>query len=834
MAAFDQLREEFDRLSKEEQLGLSIQGLFSTYRQGDQRSNQSLFNKDTTVEADLSKRATQRMTSQMSSQMYRVRISNVLGDIVEPLGEAFDGVAARDRIHRNSLHHESTLYQQGIIDAVKEQGQENRTGFIRSTMLGYERFKRDPLWASLNVLGKVLTTTLKTSWAILFGRDKRTVEEKMLDELKKHTEYYKTGSISKDGFFERLGRQGVLGMLGRRAISEIATGFSWLFPKKDVQLSEKDIITDTNEKTTEILSVLHDIHRESAGINESVKLYGSGIFNSHLLAFSENGMMSQLFNASMNYQMSLVEAMSSMNQTTDDMFGGFNEYRETWKDYQEQSFDINQDVRDELVEHNKREKRRTFMGIIGGIFSSLKGMATTVAGFVTKFPALMTAAVAGAVSSNIGKLAGGIASAIGGTLKRFFTGRAFIAAVATAIRASKGALDKALKWGATTLGATGGAALAGIGAMFYSSSTSTMADDVPERTPLKSLQDLEYNSLAKKEIISRKIADLRAEKNNTQNFKEKRKIQEQINELIREGRNAASHNTESVSGIAMASAQMVNQGRNAESPQSAERGRYDGLLKLIRRTESDDNYNALVYGKKGRKVPGSTNLTDMSIEQVMDYQKGMLSRGHASTAVGGYQIIKDTLADAVKKTKGVDKSSLFDRQTQDKLTRTLIDARRKGSSSTGEFADNLSKEWASLPYNTGRSYYDGTNQNRSSISRESFMRQVGNAGEVQSVGRRLDEAGKAIASGADSAKKKILDVFSGGNMGGGGLLDKALEAVGINTAEANAEKPAVITKDSMQAMAKVMEDSSMKGFSRAMEAFEQSGGTVQISGDLDD
>lgn len=144
------------------------------------------------------------------------------------------------------------------------------------------------------------------------------------------------------------------------------------------------------------------------------------------------------------------------------------------------------------------------MGIIGGIFSSLKGMATTVAGFVTKFPALMTAAVAGAVSSNIGKLAGGIASAIGGTLKRFFTGRAFIAAVATAIRASKGALDKALKWGATTLGATGGAALAGIGAMFYSSSTSTMADDVPERTPSSLYRILSTILLRRKKLLVEK------------------------------------------------------------------------------------------------------------------------------------------------------------------------------------------------------------------------------------------------------------------------------------------------------------------------------------------
>ena len=45
-----------------------------------------------------------------------------------------------------------------------------------------------------------------------------------------------------------------------------------------------------------------------------------------------------------------------------------------------------------------------------------------------------------------------------------------------------------------------------------------------------------------------------------------------------------------------------------------------------------------------------------------------------------------------------------------------------GELSTIAFADNLSKEWASLPYHTDRSYYDkDVHGNRSLVSRKEIM-----------------------------------------------------------------------------------------------------------------
>ena len=72
------------------------------------------------------------------------------------------------------------------------------------------------------------------------------------------------------------------------------------------------------------------------------------------------------------------------------------------------------------------------------------------------------------------------------------------------------------------------------------------------------------------------------------------------------------------------------------------RGNVMSLLDIIGRGESGGNYNVLVGGKQA-------NLTGMTIAEVQKLQSTMLKSGHASTAVGKYQITKDTLAETVKK-----------------------------------------------------------------------------------------------------------------------------------------------------------------------------------------
>jgi muramidase (phage lysozyme) len=152
------------------------------------------------------------------------------------------------------------------------------------------------------------------------------------------------------------------------------------------------------------------------------------------------------------------------------------------------------------------------------------------------------------------------------------------------------------------------------------------------------------------------------------------------------------------------------------------------LLDFIGKKESNGNYNILVGGKT------EPNLTNMTIAEVIQFQKGMKSRGHESTAVGKYQIIRKTLEGLVA--AGYARmDEKFSPQTQDKLAVGLLKIRGLNKYLSGkmppeQFADNLSKEWASLPYKTGASYYAGVGSNKSSGSREAFVNLVkaGNIG----------------------------------------------------------------------------------------------------------
>lgn len=183
-----------------------------------------------------------------------------------------------------------------------------------------------------------------------------------------------------------------------------------------------------------------------------------------------------------------------------------------------------------------------------------------------------------------------------------------------------------------------------------------------------------------------------------------------------------------------------------------------GMLDYIGRLESKGNYNALVYGNGTPKE--NPNLTNMTISEVMDYQKGMKSRGHASSAVGKYQFIRNTLAGVVKQA-GIDPSSTkFTPEIQDKLATMLMEGRGLNAFLSGkitpeQFADNLAKEWASLPMSNGLSYYAGDKEgNKSGASRGSFLEQVGKTKNEQSLSRGLP-APAAPGSGLVDQNRRI-------------------------------------------------------------------------------
>ena len=158
------------------------------------------------------------------------------------------------------------------------------------------------------------------------------------------------------------------------------------------------------------------------------------------------------------------------------------------------------------------------------------------------------------------------------------------------------------------------------------------------------------------------------------------------------------------------------------------------LLDIIGRGESGGNYNALVYGKGGAQVPTSANLTGMTIAQVQEYQKGMIARGHASTAVGKYQMIASTLAEQVKKLGLDPNTTMFDEKTQDRLAQQLINQAGVGRLDTATVMRNLAGTWASLPADmSGRGRYDGFNANRATIDPKELTAALTNSGSVQTA-----------------------------------------------------------------------------------------------------
>lgn len=155
---------------------------------------------------------------------------------------------------------------------------------------------------------------------------------------------------------------------------------------------------------------------------------------------------------------------------------------------------------------------------------------------------------------------------------------------------------------------------------------------------------------------------------------------------------------------------------------------YKPLLNLIAHAESSDNYNA----HYGNPTNSSIKFTDMSVAEVIKWQKDYVAQGNPSSAVGRYQIINTTL-DSLVSELHIEPTQRFDPPTQDKMAIALLE--RRGAEqyvnkelSREEFAANLAKEWAALPKVVGenpeQSYYSGDGLNKSRVEPEKVLEAI--------------------------------------------------------------------------------------------------------------
>lgn len=162
------------------------------------------------------------------------------------------------------------------------------------------------------------------------------------------------------------------------------------------------------------------------------------------------------------------------------------------------------------------------------------------------------------------------------------------------------------------------------------------------------------------------------------------------------------------------------------------------ILALIRANESDgavekqgaaNAYDVVYSGIKPEDRP--KRLTALTVGRVLWWQD-IIDPRYMSEAAGAYQIMEDTL-----RTLKVDTARLFDAECQDELGLQLLDRRGWARCEAGEispeaFADNLAREWASLPVQRdqkgqkrtvarGQSYYAGDGLNKAHAKPEDVM-----------------------------------------------------------------------------------------------------------------
>lgn len=127
---------------------------------------------------------------------------------------------------------------------------------------------------------------------------------------------------------------------------------------------------------------------------------------------------------------------------------------------------------------------------------------------------------------------------------------------------------------------------------------------------------------------------------------------------------------------------------------------------MIGKAEGADYNTIFSHAEKKYGV----NITDMTIAEIQTLQKRM-SANLGSSAVGKYQIIYKTLANAVEKL-GISPDTKFTPEVQDRLADFLMDARgyqkwTSGKMDSGTFLNNMAQEWASIPTTAGKSFYEG-------------------------------------------------------------------------------------------------------------------------------
>jgi hypothetical protein len=190
----------------------------------------------------------------------------------------------------------------------------------------------------------------------------------------------------------------------------------------------------------------------------------------------------------------------------------------------------------------------------------------------------------------------------------------------------------------------------------------------------------------------------------------------------------------------------------------------ESIMEQVRRAEGGPmGYDAANRGKAGDTPGGMPGLSSMTVGEVRRLQKE-----RQLFAAGAYQIIPDTM-DMIMKNGIAKDSDIFNKETQDKMGRWLINRRMRIAERQGtDPQKELAKEFASIANpETGRSHYAGVGNNKASIA--SLDGSNNNRGSVLNTG----SVSVASASAAGSSQPIVVNaptnnVNNSSTSGGGG------------------------------------------------------------------
>ena len=145
------------------------------------------------------------------------------------------------------------------------------------------------------------------------------------------------------------------------------------------------------------------------------------------------------------------------------------------------------------------------------------------------------------------------------------------------------------------------------------------------------------------------------------------------------------------------------------------------MLDFIGALEAPRGYDTVYYGVR---VDPPRRITEMSVNEVLEWQRQAVRFASVSSAAGRYQIIRPTLQRLVG-AGVVAPGAIFDAATQDRLAQHLLrETGYRAGDTTADTANAIAGIWAALPQiggaDEGRSVYEGLAGNHALVKATTY------------------------------------------------------------------------------------------------------------------